>query len=405
MPICDQTQNHTIFHQVLVICVCLTFFTLPISTALYTICSLSALAVWLLSGICYRDRVSWQGRDWFLPVTALVILPWLGMIWTSAPFEQSFMLAVRSHYWLFALVSASAMKSARSLRNILLCFISGTAIIAIINFFCLHGCRLETSHQQIKLFQSYIIFSLFLVIAMLLLAFFYKTSTWPRKILIVALMLFLAVTITQLNGRSAYLSLAALSPWMFITMFGRRRLIRVLAALLLTFMLLMSSGTVRERIALIPKEINLYKAGVRSSYQLPDGTLTPSSVGLRLMMWKDALKIFQQHPFLGAGTAGYQHEADKIDPGQGFYHPHNSYLYIAANFGLLGLSLYGWLLVVTLKRGWRSRNQLSGYSILAILSVILISSLTDTQILSAATGIALGFAVGIPTPQPTTCAS
>jgi O-antigen ligase len=170
-------------------------------------------------------------------------------------------------------------------------------------------------------------------------------------------------------------------------------------------MIMLSSVTVRERIALIPKEIKMYQSGITSSYQLSDGSTSPSSVGLRLMMWKDALKIFQQHPLIGAGTAGYQHEAEKLDPGQGFSHPQNSYLFIAANFGLLGIGLYGWLLIVTLKRAWLSRHHLSGYSILAFLSVILVGSLTDTQILSTATGIALGFVVGIPTSQPTTCTS
>jgi len=86
-------------------------------------------------------------------------------------------------------------------------------------------------------------------------------------------------------------------------------------------------------------------------------------------------------------------------------HPHNSYLYIVANYGLLGIGLYGWLFVVTLKRSWRARGQLSGHSVLAFLFVILIGSLTDTQVLSAATGIVLGFIAGIPTPSTTECAS
>lgn len=400
MPVTDHPQNQTFSYQALAVCVCLTFLMLPVGTALFTICSLFALAVWLLSGICFRDRANWQGQEWFVPLTALILLPWLGMLWTSAPLEQSLKLAERSHYWLFALVSVAVMKPDSSLRNILLSFISGTTIIAMIVFLFLQGLIPETVYLQKFLFRYYLSFSLLLVISILLLAYFYKTATWPRKILLIALMLFLATTITQLKGRSAYLSLALLSPWLFVTMFGRRRLIPVLAAMLLTFMLLLSSGTVRERIALIPKEIKLYQSGVSSSYQLSDGSSTPSSVGLRLMMWKDALKIFQQHPLIGAGTAGYQHEADKIDPGQGFSHPQNSYLFIAANFGLLGIGLYGWLLVITLKRAWQSRHQLSGYSILAFLSVILIGSLTDTQILTATTGVALGFVVGIPTTEP-----
>jgi O-antigen ligase len=124
-----------------------------------------------------------------------------------------------------------------------------------------------------------------------------------------------------------------------------------------------------------------------------------------MMMWSDALKIFQRYPLFGAGTGAYQHEAKKIDPENSLPHPHNSYLYILVNYGMLGIGLYGWLLLVTLKRSWRARDRLSGHSILAFLFVILIGSLTDTQVLSAATGIALGFISGIPTPPPTQCAS
>jgi len=144
---------------------------------------------------------------------------------------------------------------------------------------------------------------------------------------------------------------------------------------------------------------------VSSSYTKSDGTQTPSSIGLRMMMWSDALKIFQLHPLLGAGTGAYQLEAKRINPEDVSPHPHNSYLYIVANYGLLGIGLYGWLFVVTLKRSWRARGQLSGHSVLAFLFVILIGSLTDTQVLSAATGIVLGFIAGIPTPSTTECAS
>jgi O-antigen ligase len=266
------------------------------------------------------------------------------------------------------------------------------------------GCFPEATYLQKFLFRYYLTFSLLIVISIALLAFFYKTAARRScRIVIIAMMVLLAGTVLQLKGRSGYLSLGLLSPWIFITMFGKRRLLPVLAALLITFMLMLSSATVRERFALIPREFKLYQSGSRSSYQLSDGTLVPSSVGLRLMMWKDALKIFRDNPLVGAGTASYQYEANKIDPGLNFSHPHNSYLYVVASFGLLGIGLYSWLMFVTLRRAWRTRQQLSGYTILAFVSVILIGSLTDTQILTAATGIALGFVVGIPTPPTSLC--
>ena len=395
-PIHDQT------YTVIILCLCLSFFFLPVATAPLTLSCLLALTIWLFSGRCYKDRADWLHQGWFLPVGALCVLPWVAILWSPAPVEEAFKFALRSHYWLFALVAASALKSERALRIVMACFVSGCALIAVIQNLYLAGILPQTAYLQKFSAHSYITYSLLVVIAVLLLAFFYATSTTRiNKLLIAALMLFLVFTITHLKGRSAYLSLALLSPWLFITMFGRRRLIPIVVAVLVTLALICISQRVQERIALIPKEIKLYQAGVSSSYQLPDGSTTPSSVGLRMMMWNDALKIFLHHPFFGAGTGSYQLEAQKINPENALPHPHNSYLYILANFGLAGIALYGWLLVITLKRAWQSRQHISGHSILAFVAVILIGGLTDTQVLSVATGIALGFMAGLPTPPST----
>lgn len=396
---------HDPTYKAITLFICLSFFSLSVGTAPLTLSSLAALAIWLFSGRCYRDRADWLKQDWFLPVSSLCVLPWVAILWSSAPVAQAVNFAGRSHYWLFAFVAASAMKSERTVQIVMVCFISGTTIIATILCLYANGIIPETAYLQNFSARSYITYSLLVVVSILLLAFFYNTSTTLyTKLPAAALILFLAIMVTQLKGRSAYLSLTVLSPWLFVTMFGRR-LIPVLVAVLVILALLVSSQRVRERIALIPKEIKLYQSGVSSSYQLSDGSSTPSSVGLRLMMWSDALKIFQHYPLFGAGTGAYQHEAKKINPENDLPHPHNSYLYILANYGILGIGLYGWLCAVTVRRSWRARDQLSGHSILAFLLVILIGSLTDTQVLSPATGIALGFVVGIPTPPPTKCAS
>lgn len=393
-------------YKAIIVFICLSFFSLSVGTAPLTLSSLSALAIWLLTGRCYKDRADWLGQEWLLPVSALCILPWVAILWSSAPIDQAVKIAERSHYWLFAFMAASAMKSVCSVQKVMVCFISGTTIIAVILCLYFNGIIPETAYLQKFSSLSYITYSLLVVVSILLLAFFYTTSTsLATKLPAAILMLFLAITITHLKGRSAYLSLAVLSPWLFVTMFGRRRRIPILVAVLLTLTLLFTSHRVRERISLIPKEIKLYQSGVISSYKTSDGTQLTSSVGLRIMMWNDALTIIRRYPLFGVGTGAYQHEAKKINPENAWPHPHNSYLYIAANYGILGIGLYGWLFVVTLKRGWRARDQLSGHSILAFLFVILIGSLTDTHVLSVATGIALGFIAGIPTPRSTTCAS
>jgi O-antigen ligase len=396
---------HDLTYKAITLFICLSFFSLSVGTAPLTLSSLTALAIWLLSGRCYRDRADWLGQEWLVPVSALCVLPWVAILWSSAPVDQSVNFAERSHYWLFAFLAASAMKSERTVQSVMVCFISGTTIIAILLCLYSNGIVPETAYLQKFSDRSYITYSLFIVVSILLLAFFYnEATTLCTKLPVAALILFLAITITQLKGRSAYLSLALLSPWLFATMFGRR-LFPVLVAVLVTLALMSTSPRVRERLALIPKEIKMYQSGASSYQTAIDGTQHESSIGLRLMVWSDALKIFQRYPLFGAGTGAYQHEAEIINPEDVLPHPHNSYLYILANYGILGIGLYGWLCAVTLRRSWRVRGQLSGHSILAFLLVILIGSLTDTQVLSAATGIVLGFISGLPTPPTTECAS
>ncbi|MDD5056777.1 MAG: O-antigen ligase family protein [Sideroxydans sp.] len=72
-----------------------------------------------------------------------------------------------------------------------------------------------------------------------------------------------------------------------------------------------------------------------------------SSIGLRLIFWQTSLRIIADHPLLGAGTGSFAHEYSSH---AGEYaslnadNPHNEYLIIAAQLGLLGLLGWLWLL-------------------------------------------------------------
>lgn len=400
----DNTTLHNLPYRIIIIFTCLSFLSMPIGTAPLTMCSLLALTFWLLSGHCYRLRTDWLGSNWLLPINALCLLPWVAITWSSAPIAQSIKFAERSHYWLFAFVAASALKSEITLRRVLVFFVSGTAVTAVIRLIYSID-KIPRSAYLDKAFNaSYITYSLLIVIAVAILAFFYRHSTtFIKKFLIAILILTLIITITQLNGRSGYLAITLLAPWIFITMFGVHRFVSVLVALLLAFILLLTSQKVRERISLIPQEIRLYQSALNSPDKKQDATST--SVGTRLMLWNDAIQIFKKHPFTGAGTGSYQYESKLLNPLNGWPHPHNSFLFIASNYGILGIGLYGWLLFLSLKRAWQNKNTLAGHFMMACLLVILIGSLTDTAILSAATGILLGFIVGIPTPDETKCES
>jgi O-antigen ligase len=77
-----------------------------------------------------------------------------------------------------------------------------------------------------------------------------------------------------------------------------------------------------------------------------------SSIGLRLIFWQTSLRIIEDHPLLGAGTGSYAHE---FSTHAGEYvslkadNPHNEYLIIAVQLGLVGLCGWLWLLYSQLK--------------------------------------------------------
>ncbi len=61
-------------------------------------------------------------------------------------------------------------------------------------------------------------------------------------------------------------------------------------------------------------------------------------------MWPTVIPIFVDHPILGQGLYSVWKPVDPEAPRLGYNHPHNAYLEVALDMGLLGLASLGWLL-------------------------------------------------------------
>jgi O-antigen ligase len=139
------------------------------------------------------------------------------------------------------------------------------------------------------------------------------------------------------------------------------------------------------------EEINAYYSGSKNT-----------SVGRRLYMWEGAFKMILENPLLGVGTGGYQRALAQYrdDPSlPDIIHPHNTFLYVASSYGIVGLLSFSWLFIIFLKKGWSARETIEGFASLSYGAVLLIGSLTDTQILSVSTGILFALLTGLRTKQ------
>jgi tetratricopeptide (TPR) repeat protein len=99
------------------------------------------------------------------------------------------------------------------------------------------------------------------------------------------------------------------------------------------------------------------KAGVVSTAAsvFQKEAMKDASVTQRLAFWKGTLRMVADHPLLGVGPGGWIRAYPPYDGGatitpEGYHRrPHNDYLWIASEYGLLGLGVYLWLLIVAFK--------------------------------------------------------
>lgn len=139
-------------------------------------------------------------------------------------------------------------------------------------------------------------------------------------------------------GRSGYLaSIVLIIVFSFWGIQKKTRIVFMLLAPVVILSLLLVSPVAQDRIRGGIDEIKNYKHS-------PELT----SMGVRIVMWKNTIQLLKkfEHPVLGYGTSGFetayreQVENEKGWQGDSVGDPHNQYLRILVEYGLVGLILF-----------------------------------------------------------------
>lgn len=371
----------------LLLLLALVFATVPIAPAPKNIALTILMAYWLFSGLFWCRRELWLKQDWTIPVLLMFLLPWIGLLWSS-DFYSGVEEATKSVYWLYGFAAASVGYDRYSAKLLVYAYLMG--LLASATMYDLRYVGVLPLYKGSQYgFLNYISYSLLLVAGFVLVAYLFKElDTLKDRYLCIVYMLFILWSITITPGRSGYLSLLLALPWVTSIIIERRK-IAVALSLIIATAVLFFSPVVMSRLELITVNLSAYHSGNKN---------TP--IGLRLLMWQGAVKSVKEHPLIGVGTGSYRKTLKKLVPEANivkYSHPHNSYLLIAVNYGLVGVTILGWFFYVVFKRGWRARRTMEGRLILVFLFVIGVGSLTDTQLLAHTTGVLLGIISGLPT--------
>jgi O-antigen ligase len=148
----------------------------------------------------------------------------------------------------------------------------------------------------------------------------------------------------MVQGRTGYMVLAGLAMVAFQMYFGWRGMVAAAIALSVTF------SAAYQISASFHDRVNLVATGVA---QWSSQVAAEDPVGQRLEFYYHTVQVIRDHPLMGAGTGGfaqayavYAKQAGVPVPS----HPHNQYLLIMAQVGIVGLCLLLWLFV----QQWRS---------------------------------------------------
>ncbi len=365
------------------------FFCLPLATAPAAITGGLSLIIWIFSGKIYQDRRQWLYRLWVIPVLLFILFHFIGLLWTK-DLPTGLYYTKRTYYWLYAGAIASLVFDKHAMKYLLNCFLAGlsiTAIISILQFFHLFPLKGEMTTG----FIGHITHTLFLVFGILILSFYFsKTSSTKTKIFLLLLMLLYIVALLVGWGRAGYLAFVILSPWIGYNLLGQKHKLGITAIALACACILFLSPTVRSRTALIFHDIR--------SYENSDPN---TSIGWRIFIWEKASKIFTENPWSGTGTGGYQLAMRKYETPQisdnfnDLKDPHNIFLYMATNFGILGLLTMIWLFYILFSKGWKNVDTLVGFTILAFTAVTFIGNLSVATTLWTATGQLFSLVTGL----------
>jgi len=176
-------------------------------------------------------------------------------------------------------------------------------------------------------------------------------------------------------GRSGYVVFAVLMPLFLWQAYRWKGLaVAVLSLAVLSFAVYEYSHTFRDRVDLAGSEVQQYYEGHNKT-----------SVGMRMAFAKNSIVLIKKHPVLGTATGSFKYEYAKLNPVIKTVNPHNEYLNISVQFGVVGLFLLLFLFFTI----WRSSFSLpKSYQYMAqgILLAIAVGSLANSWIMDTTEG-------------------
>ena len=312
---------------------------LPLSTSGVTITALLILLAWMVEGRFWEKGKEILANPLCLAVLALLALMVMGVFWS--PDLASGLQELKKN-WKIALLPVlltAAAKSSR--RTVLWSYVLGLSLAVALTLLVRAGLVRygDVSPTHLTHGTFHVVYNPLLALGIYLVLHEMIWGGYNRWLRLgqacLAAVMIGDMFITE--GRTGQLVFFVLMGLLMVQVLADRgvRILPGLAAALVVVPLLFLTGY-----RLSP----VFQARVRTAcaevacFQENPGT----SVGMRLLFWRNSLRIIRAHPWLGVGTGGFRQAYEQVNrefsPAQiATDNPHNQYILVMIMLGLPGL--------------------------------------------------------------------
>lgn len=334
-------------------------FSIPISVALDNVLLVLVLIAWLIGG-SYRQIIALLKDN---PVATLCLallgLLALGLLYGDRyPGDGLHYLRKYSHL-LFVSLLMAFFRDEHSRRHGIAGFAAAMVLTLALSYLTAWGLMpqnavLHGTPGNPVVFKLHITQNLLMAFATFLFATAARHETASGKRLLLAVLAALAAynVLFMVAGRTGHVALAVLLVYFLFDCLRWRGLVAgLLAGAILATAAFNGSKSFHDRVSTAWTEF--------SDWQPGRAVTVSDSIGLRLEFSKNSLAIIRDHPVFGVGTGGFPAAyAEKIkNTGMvATVNPHNEYLLIAVQVGVLGTGL----LLYIFYRQWRLAAELPG---------------------------------------------
>lgn len=373
----------------------------PISTAVTSIATVALLVFWLISGLAFYSIQ----RSWQQPLGKMIVLfaIWLiiGTLYSGTDWHTCLttLSSWKKLFFVFLLLGIFYQDEwQKRFVHVYVIAMSIAALIALSLYALDLIVRPGNAGGPGIFMTNHVSQSMAFTAALLCcIVLLHETRNSRLKYwLWAAIALFLFNIFFISTARSGYLAVPVAASFAFGTIYGFRRLpaIAAFAAVaLLAFGL--TSNTLQERIKRALDE--------QANYQTSS---EETSVGIRVIFYKNTLELIKEKPWFGYGTSSFKSvygplAASKSQDWRGgaTTDPHNQYLFVWLENGLVGLLLFLAYIYIGIRQGLN--NKPYGAIAASFLVAIATSSLFNSHFKTFAEGYLLAFFLGALLTRPT----